>query len=474
MKIHMRRNGVSMATLLATVAFAVAAQAAVEPTPVEFPSEYGSVSFPEQFPDGTTLNITQWSHFVPRYDKWFDQYAQEWGEKNNVKVTVQHIALDDLPPTLSAAIAAKKGADLFEMVAPPAAFIEGLQDMDLVNQAAEETFGKAEEVCASQAYLPVKDMWYGFCHGWVPDPGNYLMSLWEEAGYPDGPKTYDDLYEGGKKIFAEKGIPVAVGMSPELDSEFYARSLIWSFGGKVFDQCGKVALDSPEVIEAVKYQTKLFKDTSTPEVFSWNPASNNQAFIAGQASYIQNSISYYRTAQKSGDNPTVPDTGLTPGLQGPGGEVHQTSHVWYIYVMPKYVTQDATKQAAQKFVLNLATNASRVTYESELYNFPAYTKQVPQLFEDGGWLDEDPFGSNPPDKLNVLRDAADWTAWPGYPGSSNPAVSEVYNTHLLVTMMAQAARGEKTPEQAVKDTAKQIGDIVSKWEDRGLVGCAAE
>lgn len=472
MRGSMRKNRVAIAALVVAAAFAVTAQAAVEPNAIEFPTEYGPVTFPEQFPDGTTLNITQWSHFVPRYDKWFDQYAQEWGQKNNVKVTVQHIALDELPPTLSAAIAAKKGSDLFEMVAPPAAFIEGLQDMKLVNEAAEATFGKAEEVCTSQAYLPVTDMWYGFCHGWVPDPGNYLISLWKDIGYENGPQTYEDLYEGGKKIFAEKGIPVAVGMSPELDSEFYARSLIWSFGGKVFDQCGEVALDSPEVIEAVKYQTKLFKDASTPEVFSWNPASNNQAFIAGQASYIQNSISYYRTAQKAGDNPTVPDTGLTPGLKGPGGEVHQTSHVWYIYVMPKYVSNDNTKQAAQKFLLNLATNSSRVTYESELYNFPAYSKQVPQLFEEGGWLDEDPFGSNPPDKLNVLRNAVEWTAWPGYPGASNPAVSEVYNTHLLVTMMAQAARGEKTPEQAVKDTAKQIGDIVAKWKDRGLIGCA--
>ncbi|MCK9516646.1 MAG: extracellular solute-binding protein [Ottowia sp.] len=466
-----RKNQVSIAAMVVAAAFAVTAQAAVEPSPIEFPSEYGSVSFPDKFPDGTTLNITQWSHFVPRYDKWFDAYAEDWGRANNVKVTVQHIALGDLPPTLSAAVAAKKGSDLFEMIAPPAAFIEGLQDMKLVNEAAEAAFGKAEEVCTSQAYLPVTDTWYGFCHGWVPDPGNYLISLWKKAGYPDGPKTYDDLYEGGKKIFAEDGIPVAVGMSPELDSEFYARSLIWSFGGKVFDECGDVALDSPEVIDAVKYQTKLFKDASTPEVFSWNPASNNQAFIAGQASYIQNSISYYRTAQKD-DNPIVADTGLTPGLKGPGGEVHQTSHVWYIYVMPKYVANENTKQAAQKFLLNLATNSSHATYESELYNFPAYTGQVPQLFEEGGWLDNDPFGSTPPDKLNVLRNAVDWTVWPGYPGASNPAVSEVYNTHLLVTMMAQAARGEKTAEQAVKDTAKQIGDIVAKWKDRGLVGCA--
>ena len=35
----------------------------------------------------------------------------------------------------------------------------------------------------------------------------------------------------------------------------------------------------------------------TPEVFSWTAASNNQLLVAGQASYILNSISAYRTAQ---------------------------------------------------------------------------------------------------------------------------------------------------------------------------------
>ena len=141
------------------------APAGMQPTAVSFPNKYGSLTFPEQFPAGTTLTITQWHHFVPRYDKWFDKYAQEWGQHNNVKVVVQHINLGDLVPTLSAAIAARKGSDLFEMVSPPASFIQGLQSLDDVNQAAEQAFGKALDVCTSQTYLPIKKQWYGYCHG---------------------------------------------------------------------------------------------------------------------------------------------------------------------------------------------------------------------------------------------------------------------------------------------------------------------
>ena len=41
--------------------------------------------------DTKALSIVQWSHFVPEYDKWFDNFAKEWGEKNKISVTVDHI-----------------------------------------------------------------------------------------------------------------------------------------------------------------------------------------------------------------------------------------------------------------------------------------------------------------------------------------------------------------------------------------------
>ena len=445
----------------------------VKPSAVQFPTKFGSMAFPEKFPAGTTLSITQWSHFVSGYDKWFDAYAQQWGAANNVKVTVQHINTADLNSTLSAAIAAKSGPALFQMNATPAAFIQGLQPLNDVNEAAKAAYGTAVNPCTHVSYLPKKEEWYAFCVGWVVDPGDYRISLWKDAGYPQGPVTYNDLLEGGKKIYQKTGIPVGVGMSPEIDSEFYARSLIWSHGGAVQDACGNVTLDSPQVVEAVKFQAKLFQSAETPEVFSWNAASNNQAFVSGRASYIQNSISFYRTAQES--NPkNAEDTGFRPGLKGPTGKVHQTPHVWFLYVLPKYVTEQNQILAAKKFMLDLTANYSSDTYYSKLYDFPAFPKTVPQLEAKGGWIDHDPWGSTPADKLSVMKGALNWTAWLGYPGYADPATSEIYNTFLLSTMMAQAARGEKTPEQAVKDTAAQAQQIVQKWTQLGFVGCGRE
>lgn len=468
--LHLRGALITMlsAAFLVSGAVAFGAQAIPKPAPIKFPSKFGSMTFPHKFPAGTTLEITQWSHFVPRYDKWFNRYAQEWGRKNNVKVIVNHISIADLASSLSSAIAAGQGSTLIEMVAPPSAFIEGLQPLNKVNEAAAAAFGKRAAVCKHSSYLPIKNEWYGFCHGWVPDPGDYRVSLWKQVGFPHGPITYADLLKGASEIYKKTGIPSGGGMAPEIDAEYFARSLIWSFGGSIQNERGQVVFDSPQVLKAVEFVKKLHDNAQTPEVFTWNAASNNQVYIAGQVSYIQNSISFYRSAQSV--HPKVAeDTGFRPGLKGPGGQLHQTAHVYFIYVMPKYVTNKNQKEAAAKFMLDLEANYSNATYNSELYNFPAFRSTVPQLTEKGGWLDHDPFGSKPANKLEVLRNAAKWTVALGYPGYANPAISQIYHEHLLSAMMAEVAQGKETPREAVKNTTAQIKRIFERWRKRGYV-----
>src|SRR5207249_11415956 len=51
---------------------------------------------------GTTLRILQWSHFIPAYDAWYDKFAKEWGDKNGVKVRVDHIPHLDIPARMAA------------------------------------------------------------------------------------------------------------------------------------------------------------------------------------------------------------------------------------------------------------------------------------------------------------------------------------------------------------------------------------
>ena len=424
-----------------------------------------------KFPEGTELKILQWSHFVPQYDVWFDPFAEAWGEANGVKVTVDHINIAELAPSLAAAIDAGEGPTMVELPLAAANFVEGVRDLTELNMRAQEMFGPQAETCTNNSYLPANDMWYGYCHGWVPDPGDYDRALWEAVGYPNGPETWADLLDGGTQIKEQFGVPMGLGLSPEIDSNMAMRAIIWSFGGSIQDENECVTINSPEVIEATEYVVDLYNNTMTDEVFSWTAASNNQGLIAGELSYILNSISAYRSLQKI-DPEAADNIGFVPALKGPRGDQRASAHLWYIYVVPNYVEDGPEFEAAQEFMLHLTANYNQAVFNSELYNFPAFESTVPQLQGEDSWLLKDPFGSRPQDKLAVLQTAKDWVTYLGWPGPSSPAIAEVYATNIIPTMMGKAALGELTPEEAVAEAEAQINDIFAKWRDKGLVGCA--
>ena len=246
-----------------------------------------------------TLKIAQWSHFVPDYDKWFDNtFTKQWGQKNNTNVTVDHINLNELPARAAAEVSAKKGHDLFMFLSPPAAFEPQVLDMTHVYQECERKHGKKIELAHKSTYNPKTKKYFAFSDSYVPDPGNWYKEWWAEAGYPNGPDTYDDLRAGAKKIRDKNGHPCGLGLAQELDTSMAMRAILWSFGGSEQDEHGNVTINSKQTIEALKYVKALFQESETPEVFTWDPSSNNRAMLAGKTSYVANAISITRQAER--------------------------------------------------------------------------------------------------------------------------------------------------------------------------------
>ena len=435
-----------------------------------------------------TLKILQWSHFVPSYDTWFDAFAKAWGDAHGVQVIVDHINIGDLVTATTSELAADSGHDIIELGPEAAQFAPNVLDMADINQQAASQFGKVFDVIPRISYNPTTDSWYAFCHGWTIDCGDYRRSLWEKAGMPNGPDTWMELLDIGEKIRKEQGIQVGIGMSQELDSNMVARSILWSWGATVQDDADNVILGQGEnrnrAIDAVKYMVDLYHRTMTPAVFAWNAASNNQDLIAGKASYIVNSISAYRSAQ--GTKPDIAkDVFFTGPLAGPRGDRWANVHVLYNYIIPKFAK--ARADTAKQFILHLTENYDQAMYHSKLYNTPSYLGTAIPAGDRGypavagarslkslndAWFAHDPFKleGEADGKLASLTTAPEWTTNLGHPGYSNPAVGEVFNTFILPNMMAKAARGDLSPEQAVDEAAKQAEAIYAQWRDRGLIG----
>ena len=97
--------------------------------------------------DTKSLSIVQWSHFVPAYDKWFDNFAKDWGKKNNIDVTVDHIPVQDVAARAAAEASAGAGHDLFGWNGAGGAHLyrKFLIDVTSLVESVEKKYGKNDE-----------------------------------------------------------------------------------------------------------------------------------------------------------------------------------------------------------------------------------------------------------------------------------------------------------------------------------------
>jgi ABC-type glycerol-3-phosphate transport system substrate-binding protein len=415
-----------------------------------------------------SLSVLMWSHFVPSHDEWFDGFATDWGDQVGVDVRIDHIDVANVPTQIASEISAGQGHDLMQYIATLSQFEPSVLDMRDVTEEANNRYGEEQlAMCKESSYNPHTDKYYAYAPGWVPDPGNYRRSLWQPAGLAQGPTTWDDLLQGGREILSKDDFRVGLGMSQEIDSNMAAHALLWSYGASIQDANESVVLDSPETVAAVEFMQQLFDNAMTNEVFAWDAASNNEGWVAGELSYIINSISAWRSSQET-DVDIANDTFFVPALRGPQ-DARAAQHVMYNYVVPKHA---GNPDAAKEFLLHLSDNWASVTYYSQLYDFPSWPSLVPKLPD---WLADDPFGAKPADKLAFLGDvetASEWSASIGHPGPSNPAIGEVLGTYVIPNMFATAVRGQASPPDAVRSAHEECERIFGRWRQRDLIGGA--
>jgi multiple sugar transport system substrate-binding protein len=229
---------------------------------------------------------------------------------------------------------------------------------------------------------------------------------------------------------------MGLGMSQEIDSNMVGRAIC----GRSAARAGrheKIVLNSDATVAAVEYMSKLFKDTMTNEVFSWNAASNNQGLVAGKLSYIVNSISATapRRARTGGRRRRL----LRAGAQGSRDRDRRAAR-------PVQLDRPEARQgadAAKEFLLHYTANYASATWASKLYDFCAWSKLTPNL---DNWLDKDPFGSKPENKLAFLKDAIKWSTNMGHPGPANTASARcsARSSFPICTLARRAARSRRS------------------------------
>jgi multiple sugar transport system substrate-binding protein len=451
------RNDLSRRDFLKVAALAGAAAAGVPGCGGDEEGTGGGVDTGEV---GGELNIMQWSHFVPAYDEWFDNtYIKQWGQKNGVNVKVDHVDFSELPTRASAEVAARKGHDLFWFLSPPAAFEDQVIDhQEIVEEVQKQVGGEMITVCDRSTWNPKTEKRFGFPDNWVPDPVHWRNDLWADAGFPDGPQTWDDVKAAGPKLKGA-GHPLGIGISQDIDANMALIAMMMCFGSYIQDEESNVTINSPETVEAVKFMSEVFQGGMTDEVFSWDASSNNRFYVSGKGSLVLNAISVARTLEDEGSE-LAAKTSLSPIPEGPNGR-EALEHVMGVYVIWNFAEN---QENAKKFLVDLAVGYKEAFVESKFYNFPSFPASVPDLEQ---LIATDETGQ-PPDKYAILADFQDFSYNVGYPGYTTPAIDEMFNKFIIPQMFAEAARGG-SPEDAVSSAEEQINAIFDKWRGLGKI-----
>ncbi len=402
-----------------------------------------------------TLKIIQWRHFVPAYDTWFDNtYTKAWGQKNDTEVIVDHILLTDLPARAASEVASKSGHDLFQLLSPPAAFEDQVLNLKDIVTDVTKKLGPMKGVSRRSAYNPKTKKWFGWPDNYVPDPVHYRKDWWGEVGAK--PTSWDAVLKAAPKLKANDH-PLGIGMNNELDSNMALIALMQCFGAYIQDEHANVTLNTKQTRAAVQYMANLYRRGMTSDVFAWQPASNNNAFLAGRISLAFNAISILRTAELQ--NPALArNTAILPVPKGPKQRLG-LEHVMGVYVIWKFAQN---KALAKKYLRDQQLAYTGHFLNSKFYNFPGWPGAVKNIRKR---LAKDPSG-----KYVILDSISKHaTANVGFPGYSNAAIDEVFNAGLIPQMFAEVAQGKKSAADSVRDTAGEVRRIFRKWRARGKI-----
>ena len=405
------------------------------------------------------LRILQWNHFIAGYDQWFDGFAARWGEEHDTDVTVDHINVDDLRLRASGEVSSGRGHDLLNLFGSPAGLWEEevIDHKDIVAEIEAKVGSMLPAIARGVHNLKTKKF-VGVSDGWAPQVVNYRTDLWPSQEGPS-PDSWESILRAAPRL-KSAGTPVGIGLSPNIDPQSTAFSLLFAFGASLQDEAGTLRLATPAAVEAVKFATSLYRSGMSEDALSWDNAADNRYLATGKGSLIIDPVSAIRATEKE-DPDLAAKIALAPPPAGPAGRPGHTGVV-STYVIWKFAENPS---GASRFLVDFVLAYREAFLRSELYNMPAFPGSVRDL---SSLLAADS-PARPAGKYNLLAEAGTWTTNPGHPGFDNAAVAEVFNEYIIANMFTAAARGEMSAEAAVKEAHAQAKPIFDKWREQGKI-----
>ena len=203
------------------------------------------------------------------------------------------------------------------------------------------------------------------------------------------PKTTDELAAAAKKINDASGgktAGITLRGAPGIQSVYPWAGLLRSFGGSFFDAAGKIAINSPQAVQATQYWGNLLRNYGPKGVANFDWEQNRIAFTQGKAAMTIDATANGPFNEDAKSSVVAGKVGYIPvpyasGVTPQGGNTDNSLNVHALYLSKFSKNPDAaykfmswaTSEAVQQNAVNTVESVG-VTNDKVL-NGDAYAKK---------------------------------------------------------------------------------------------------
>ena len=391
---------------------------------------------------GASLRVLRWSQFVQGdIDVWMAN-TKKFTEKTGVAVRIDREAWPDLPPKSAVAANVGAGPDIIVGFFDDAQlYPDKLLDLSDLATYLGDKYGGWYDVCTRYAMRDGK--WIALPLG---APGGCIVyrKTWiNEAGFDAIPKDMEGFLKLCQALQA-KGHPAGMALGNAIGDGSWTYWLMWAFGGKMVDDDNNVAINSPETLKALEYAKELYP-TFISGTLSWLDPNNNKAFLDGQIGLTNNGISIYYAAKNSKDEKLK---AMAADIEHSNYPVGPVGHPTELHLYSQAMAFNYTKFP------NAAKAYLQFMWEKEQYE-PWQTAAIGYVTQPLKAYEQNKVWSTDPKNL-PYRDTLKNMLWHGYSGKLGYSSAAAMNDYIVQNMVASAASGAKSPQDAVAEAEKRL------------------
>lgn len=357
-------------------------------------------------------------------DFWKSQVDAFMAEYPNIKVTNEVLPWADRDTALSSAIAGGVAPDIVYMI-----------PNEIVQYQAQGALAPLQDFLVTDGYYE-NALQYGNIDG-NQYSAPILMSvvptvcngpLLEQVGM-DVPKTWDDLLALGEAAKAQGLYATQLGFKPNDAMDMGFLPYVQQAGGSTFDDEGNPTLDSPEVLEAVKFLRTLADEGYIDVDDSVTAVPTEQSGIAEGTVVCEMSQGAGIMKPYWGDDRVV------------GPPLENVTSAGYGTIGSFTLLEGSDQKEAAAVFLNWITQPEQLTAIHDFSLFYPPKESAELTMEEG----------SPEAEAGKYLDVVT-------PGVQHPKAREVNS--VIIAEMQSVLLGQKSPEDAVAAMQSQAEDIV--------------